>query len=114
MPVSLFGGPARLKYTGLSWTGARLRAPYIGVPPGRQYRSPFGKTGLLVQEKHQNWPALASSTSTLSSISDRTTSRPGSPEEDFRLAAASRSRLRVEASKLPDSKPILRSSSTSS
>ncbi len=41
-------------------------------------------------------------------------SRPGSPEEDLRLAAASRSRLTVEASKLPDNSPILRSSSTSS
>src|SRR5437588_2186185 len=62
----------------------------------------------------QNCPALASSTSTRSSISDSTESRPGSPEEDFRLAAASRSRLTVEASKLPDKSPILRSSSTSS
>src|SRR5713101_3810882 len=62
----------------------------------------------------QNCPALASSTSTRSSISDSTESRPGSPEEDFRLAAASRNRLIVEASKLPDNSAILRSSSTSS
>src|SRR5664279_4233866 len=62
----------------------------------------------------QNCPALASSTSTRSSISDRTLSRPGSPELDLRLAAASRNRLTVEASKLPDNRPILRASSTSS
>src|SRR5437660_636126 len=43
----------------------------------------------------QNCPAFASSTSTRSSISDRTASRPGSPEEDLRLAAASRSLLTV-------------------
>ena len=61
-----------------------------------------------------DFPALASSTSTRNSISDNTASRPGSPEEDLRLAAASRSRFTVEASRLPESRPSLRSSSTSS
>ena len=57
--------------------------------------------------KAQNCPALASSTSTRSSISDSTASRPGSPEDDFRAAAASRSRFTVEVSKLPDKQPDL-------
>src|ERR1700724_3163077 len=73
-----------------------------------------GDRGVRMFGSAQYCPAFASSTSTRSSISDNTVSSPGSPEEDFRLAAASRSRLTVEASKLPDSSPILRSSSTSS
>src|SRR5713226_2521276 len=77
-----------------------------GLPKG----SPKG----CQNDPAQNCPALASSTSTRSSISDKTASRPGSPEEDFRLAAASRSRLTVEALRLPESSPSLRSSSTSS
>src|SRR5215212_3753980 len=63
--------------------------------------------------ERQYCPALANSTSTRNSISDKRESRPGSPEEDLRLAAAWRSLFTVEASKLPDSSPILRSSRTS-
>ena len=60
-----------------------------------------------VGRRSQNCPALASSTSTRSSISDSTASRPGSPEDDFRAAAASRSRFTVEVSKLPAKQPDL-------
>src|SRR5579864_2714412 len=111
MPVFAVGDALRLDTPASGKQGPPARALYRGRF-WETISSHYGKTGTTAQPRHQNWPALASSTSTLSSISDKTASRPWSPEEDLRLAAASRSLLTVEASKLPDSNPILRSSST--
>ena len=85
MQAPLAGHPVR---RGLS-AQARAVSGILGRPRRRRATT-------RERVKAQNCPALASSTSTRSSISDSTASRPGSPEDDFRLAAASRSRFTVD------------------
>src|ERR1700738_1167396 len=103
--------PRRSLYSGAMW---QTISSHPGSPAAPGFHGGFRLQKQKASSgQHQNCPVLASSTSTRSSISESTASRPGSPDEDFKSAAAARNRVIVEISKAPDSSPILRSPRTS-